>query len=417
MTLKTQYQRKTFEFVCTRPRVSPAEKPCTCFCSLELDRFIAREVLKVLKAPPLEMLKAALEASRTKKQARLDWIQSERERLAHEERVAEERAELARGKLQRVYFAALEKIEQIREEKEQFEKKIALEPTPSQDESAEEIEELCRVASDVPELWNHPAMTHQERKEILRCLIDHIVVAATKDKIEGTIFWKAGAQTSFLIWRGAGVLNLIRELHAQKLTTREIQQHLAAGNTSTGQVVKLCMNTLCEKLNALGLKPAHLSADYLALAQKACELRREGLSPASIAEHFNDQGFATISGKPWSDSTIKMLLRAVGRKDQSLNALHRALISEARLRGLTYKEIAREFNQKKIPRFSTSVWTARSVWTRWTVLKRLRDKRPPKELIEVEESELTFRPRRSLNKGRHNESISGFKDKRKHSRR
>jgi hypothetical protein len=244
----------------------------------------------------------------------------------------------------------------------------------------------------------------------LRFLIDHIVVAATKDKIEGTIFWKAGAQTPFLIWRGAGVLNLIRELHAQRLTTREIQQHLAAGNTSTGQVVKLCMNTLCEKLKALGLKPTHLSADYLALGQKACELRRDGLSPASIAEHFNDQGFATISGKPWSDSTVKMLLRAVGRKDQSLNALHRALISEARLRGLTYKEIAREFNEKKIPRFGTSVWTARSVWTRWTVLKRLRDKRPPKELIEVEESELTFRPRRSLNKGRHNESISGFKD-------
>src|SRR4030095_4913134 len=123
--------------------------------SVELDRFIAREVLKVLKAPPIEMLKTVLEASRTKKQARRDWIQSERERLANEEWVAEERAELARGKLQRVYFAALEKNEQIREEKKHVEKKIALEPTPSHHESEEEIEKLCRVASDVPELWNH----------------------------------------------------------------------------------------------------------------------------------------------------------------------------------------------------------------------------------------------------------------------
>src|SRR5262249_14948866 len=223
-------------------------KPCMRFSSLDLDRFIAREVLKVLKAPPLEMLKRALEASRTKNQARRDWIQSERERLAHEERVAEERAELARGKLQGVYFAALEKIEQIREEKEQFEKKVALEPTPSNQESEEKIEELCRVASDVPELWNHAAMTHQERKEILRCLIDHIVVAATKDKIEGTIYWKAGAQIPFLIWRGDGVLNLIRELHTQNLTTREIQQHLAAGKTSTGQVIETTLNKIRGRL-------------------------------------------------------------------------------------------------------------------------------------------------------------------------
>ena len=417
MTLKTQYPGKTYEFVCTRPRLFPAEKPCTCFCSLELDRFVVREVLKILKAPPLEILKAALEGSRSKKQTRLDWIKSERERLAHELQLAEERAAITRDKLQRVHFAALEKIEHIREEQEQFEKKVAPEPTPSNQESEEEIEELCRIASDVPELWNHLAMTHQERKEILRCLIDHIVVAATKDKLEGTIYWKAVAQTPFLIWRGAGVLNLIRELHAQKLTTREIQQHLAAGKTSTGQVLTLCINKICEKLKTLGLKPAHLSADYLALGQKACDLRREGLSPASIAQHLNDQGFTTISGKPWSDSTVKMLLRAVGRKDQSLNALHRALISEARLRGLTYKEIAREFNEKKIPRFGTSVWTARSVWTRWTVLKRLRDKRPPKKLIEVEESELTFRSRRTLNKKRHNESISGFKDKREQRKR
>src|SRR5262249_45546432 len=169
---------------------------------------------------------------------------------------------------------------------------------------------------------------------------------ATKEEIEGTIFWKAGVQTPFLIWRGAGVLNLIRELHAQKLTTREIQQHLAAGKTSTGQVLTLCINKICEKLKTLGLKPAHISADYLAFGRQARELRREGLSPASIAQHLNDRGFTTISGKPWSDSTVKMLLRAVGRQDHSLNALHRRLISEARLRGLSYREIAREFNEK-----------------------------------------------------------------------
>jgi hypothetical protein len=147
------------------------------------------------------------------------------------------------------------------------------------------------------------------------------------------------------------------------------------------------MNTLCEKLNALGLKPTHLSADYLAFGQKACELRREGLSPASIAQDLNDQGFATISGKPWTDSTVRMLLRAVGRKDQSLNALHGELISEARLRGLSYREIAIEFNQKKIPGLGLRIWTARSVWRRWAVVKALGADPPPEKLSETDQSE------------------------------
>ena len=56
---------------------------------------LLREVFKVLQAPPVGMIRAALEQSRSKIQTRLDWIESERARLAHEERLAEERAKLA----------------------------------------------------------------------------------------------------------------------------------------------------------------------------------------------------------------------------------------------------------------------------------------------------------------------------------
>src|SRR5256885_12935513 len=62
--------------------------------------------------------------------------------------------------------------------------------TPSHEESEEELRELCRLASEVPSLWQHEEMTHQERKEILRCLIDHIVVSVTEGKIDASIVWK-----------------------------------------------------------------------------------------------------------------------------------------------------------------------------------------------------------------------------------
>ena len=71
------------------------------------------------------------------------------------------------------------------QEREEFERKIAFEQSlPKIDQSEEELEELCQLASDLPGLWHHPNVTHQERKEILRCLIDHIAVAATKQKID-----------------------------------------------------------------------------------------------------------------------------------------------------------------------------------------------------------------------------------------
>jgi DNA invertase Pin-like site-specific DNA recombinase len=193
--------------------------PCTRFVSYEFDRYILAEVFKVLKTPPLAMLKAALAASESQEQKRLSWIESERERLKHEEKIARERADRAHGSLPRVERDALEKLEKVLQEKDEFEQKLALENAKvKKTETVDELEELCRLASDVPALWHHPVVTHEERKEILRCLIDHIVVTATKEKIDAIIFWKSGAQTPILIWRDVGRYHLIKELHGQKLT-------------------------------------------------------------------------------------------------------------------------------------------------------------------------------------------------------
>jgi hypothetical protein len=126
---------------------------------------------------------------------------------------------------------------------------------PKSDQSEEELEELCRLASDIPRLWHHPLVTHQERKEILRCMIDKVHVTVTKESIDATICWKSGNQTSFSQWRRYGRLNLIRQLDAQKLTVREIRDHLAAGKTSTGQVVNFTLGRIYTMLREMALKP------------------------------------------------------------------------------------------------------------------------------------------------------------------
>ena len=72
-TLAVLYPQRGLYFACRRSR-EYAEKPCISFQSNDLDESILRELFKVLKAPPIEILKSALEASRTKKQTREDWI-------------------------------------------------------------------------------------------------------------------------------------------------------------------------------------------------------------------------------------------------------------------------------------------------------------------------------------------------------
>jgi hypothetical protein len=113
-------------------------------------------------------------------------------------------------------------------------------------------------------------------------------------------FWKSGNQTSFSQWRRMGRHNLIRELHAEKLTVSEIRDHLAAGKTSTGQVVNFTLGRIYIMLRKMALKPNRYSIGYLSALQKAAEFHRKGRSFEWIAQHLNKEGLPSGSGKPWT---------------------------------------------------------------------------------------------------------------------
>jgi hypothetical protein len=382
-SLLVQYpSRKVVTFTCKRLR-DYAERACLRFGSNELDGWILGEVFKLLKAPPVEMLRSALEGSRKTNRTRLRRIESERKRLIDEESIARERAELTRRSLPSVHLEALQQLENVLQRKLQFEQTTATRPTEAVPDVAEtEMKELCRIAVDLPTLWRHQAVTDRERTAILRCLVDHIVVDLTKHKILATIVWKSGAQTSVSFWRARSRHYLLSELHAQHLTTAEIRERLAAGKTSTGQVVNMGLAGIQKSLWKMGLKAAKYSADDLLVRRTAAELDREGQSLDAIARYFNEQGFVSPSGKPWTHFMIEHLLHANGRKQESLENIHGRAITEARARGLSYQQMAAEFNEKTIRRRGGLRWTAKSVEIRWSDLKRMQAKREQNESTE-----------------------------------
>ena len=128
-------------------------------------------------------------------------------------------------------------------------------------------------------------------------------------------------------------------------------------------------------LQKMGLKAAKRSASYLSMRRKAAELDREGQSLEAIARYFNKQGFASPSGKSWTHFMVEHLLHANGQRQEPLEDIHRRAITEAHARGLSYRQMADEFNTKNIRRRGGLRWTAKSVAVRWSDLKRTRSKR------------------------------------------
>ena len=246
------------------------------------------------------------------------------------------------------------------------------------------MEELCRLASNLPGLWHHSVVTNQERKEILRTLIDHVIVSANKQKIDAIIVWNNGETTPIAIWRGTGRYNLVLELHAQGLTVIEIQEHLAAGKTSSGQKVEITVGRLYTILGKLGVKPNRFTVDYLSLKKRALELNREGQSLKSIASQFNEEGIKSASGKPWTKEMVYGVVRRYFKKLTPLEREHRKAISEARARGLNSRQIAIEFNEKKIRRRDGQPWRPKDITRRWYQLNRLQQKRAQKESMRAE---------------------------------
>jgi hypothetical protein len=245
----------------------------------------------------------------------------------------------------------------------------------------------------VPELWRHETVSYEERKQIVRSLIDHIVISATKERIDATIVWKAGGQTPVFVWRVFGRHHLIRELHGRGLTALDIREHLAAGKTSTAQVVRLSLGRLQLRLKTMGLKAAQRPASYFLAQQEAVELNRQGRSRRFIAKYLNEKGWASASGRPWTHSMVGYMLRMTGHKPEPIEELHYRLIAQALGRGLSYRQIAKDFNRKQIQLLGVlRTWTASSVKRRWTKLNNIGEIRRRKISAAAEESkESTFK--------------------------
>jgi hypothetical protein len=94
------------------------------------------------------------------------------------------------------------------------------------------------LASDIPALWQAPTTTIADRKEIVRCLVDRVVVAVqgNTEHVDVTIHWAGGFVSQHQIRRPVQayrqlrdydrLIARLRELHEKGLTAPQVAEQL-----------------------------------------------------------------------------------------------------------------------------------------------------------------------------------------------
>jgi hypothetical protein len=117
------------------------------------------------------------------------------------------------------------------------------------------------LANDMPALWHAPATSAAERKEIIRCLVEKVIVHVKKDSeyVDATIHWQGGFTSQHEIARPVSSYARMRDFEQ-----------------------------LCERL---------------------IEMRKEGLNAEAMASKLNQEGYSPPrrSG-PFSKELVRQLL-------------------------------------------------------------------------------------------------------------
>jgi hypothetical protein len=163
-----------------------------------------------------------------------------------------------------------EALKKQRELEEEYHRFLAKLPATL---SATDRERIQALSQNVPSLWHAAGTTALERKPIVRCLVERVVVAADQatERTDGTIVWKGGLTTQHQVARPVGRYEQLRDY--QRLTQRLQELHRQG----------LHRGPIAEKLNAEGFVPPHRRGGFTELGVGAL-MRELGL----VGEYFGD---------------------------------------------------------------------------------------------------------------------------------
>ncbi|MCL4545129.1 MAG: hypothetical protein M1118_11125 [Chloroflexi bacterium] len=276
MTVQYHGQHNRPRYVCTRLATDDGGETCQQVAGRGLDAFVSRWVLAALElslaaAEHLEQERAAVLRLWQQRRERATY---EAERVARQYRLVEPENRLVARALERTGEEQLAAQQQLEAAYHRF---LATQPCLL---TAPERTAIVRLAADIPALW--AATTNADRKELIRQIVERVVVAAhgTSERVRVTIDWVGGTQTTDEFIRPVARWE---QMSSYSVVRTRLAQWVAEGRSTA---------EMAQRLNAEGFRPPKrretFTPDDVQELLRRLGLRRQPHQPApreALGEH------------------------------------------------------------------------------------------------------------------------------------
>jgi DNA invertase Pin-like site-specific DNA recombinase len=241
------------QYACHRQYVEATEPRCYGLAARQLDELVAQQVLRALEPAALELsLQARADVERERARLAQHW-QQRLQRARYEVELAERRYQAVDPE-NRLVAATLEKrweeaIGQQRQVQEEYDRFVRATPVSLTDA---ERARIAALASDIPALWDAPSTTNADRKQMIRCLVERVVVQVRCDSelVPVTIHWRGGQEGRHEITRPVATYAQLRNF--EQLLDRIVELR-EAGQTAPA---------IAGQLNAEGFHPPKRCGEF-----------------------------------------------------------------------------------------------------------------------------------------------------------
>ncbi|HPM79613.1 MAG TPA: recombinase zinc beta ribbon domain-containing protein [Candidatus Anammoximicrobium sp.] len=233
-------------YACNRQYVEATEPRCYGLTAQVIDELVSQQVLRALEPAAMELsLPAQADVERERQRLDKHW-QQRLTRARYEVELAERRHgavdpenRLVASTLEKRWEEALTGERQVREEYDRF---LSQTPLRLSDEERARIESLT---SEIPALWKAPGTTNADRKQMIRCLVERVVVQVRCDSefVDATIHWAGGYESHHEIVRPVATYAQLRDFEPLMNRVVELRE---AGHAAP---------EIAERLNAEGFYP------------------------------------------------------------------------------------------------------------------------------------------------------------------
>jgi DNA invertase Pin-like site-specific DNA recombinase len=290
-------------YLCDHDTRQYAAPRCQNFTVAHIDQAMSRLILEALAPARLEAALAALEHIESGRQTLARQWHLRLEQAHYEAALARRRYErvdpdlrLVAAELEQAWEQKLAALQKVQQEWQLFQAE-RLQPPAATDQAA-----IRQLAQDLPAVWFSPTTSPEERKRLLRCLIQQVTLDGFSSPGVSLlkVLWHSGALTTFAVPRprhgtppATAVANRLRQLAAQ-LPDDQIADRLNTEGfpTATGLPWTLArVRAVRRKHHILTACPYHADRDTVrgdGLLSAAAAAKRLGVSLSMISDWFRD---------------------------------------------------------------------------------------------------------------------------------